>query len=455
MEGEGTCLSCHRGVRLNAGGGGVAVAFPGSLTYTPGVTQRLRITVVDSSGGAMGYQVTARRADNPQLPAGGFTVPAAVSGGFGPGGGGPGGGGPGGGAAGAPIARSRAICWNGDPENDGVPKPTNGCSSDAPVESVIHAMDMQPSASGTVTWEFDFVPPGAPVGPIQIYAAGNAVRGPEERNSRVYTSVYTLQPRDPEKPTIESISLDQGFGSGSVFSPGTWIQISGFALAATIRTSNTVDLVNNMAPSSIDSVQVKIGGKNAFLSFVSDDSLRALVPGDLSAGSLPLTVSVGAMTSAESKLQVATVSPYLAVRAINGKDYAAATFAAGGFVSPPITPGPNGPPGPGPGGPGGPGGGARQAAAGDALLIRGIGFGSASPNIPVGQIAPAGATVSNVAIKVGGKDANVTAVTVVAGSIGAYQIAFTMPDGVPAGDAPIVASVNGIASTQQLVLATR
>ncbi|MFN7925276.1 MAG: hypothetical protein U0Q16_34580 [Bryobacteraceae bacterium] len=461
VDGEGSCLACHRGVKLNAGGGGVAVAFPGSLTYTPGVTQRLRITVVDSSGGAMGYQLTARRADNPAVPAGGFTVPAAVAGGFGPGGGGfpPGGGG---GTPGVIVARSRVICWNGDLENEGNPKPATGCPSDAPIESVTHAQDMQPSTSGTVTWEIDFVPPDSAVGPIQIYAAGNAVRGPEERNSRVYTNLYTLEARDPEKPTINSISLDNGFGTGTVFSPGTWLQLSGFSLAATIRSSNTVDFTNNTAPTSMDSVRVKIGGKNAFLSFVSDDSVRALVPADVSAGSVPMTVSVGPTVSAESKIQIATVSPYLAVRAINGKNYAAANFASGGFVSPPIQPGQGGGPGgggppPGGGGPGGggPGGNARQAAAGDALVIRGIGFGPATPNVPVGQIAPANANVANVSIKVGGKDATVTSVTMVSGAIGAYQIAFTMPDGVAAGEAPIAASVNGIASTQQILLPTR
>jgi hypothetical protein len=256
VEGESTCLNCHRGTGLNAAGGNVTVAFPGSFTYTPGVRQRLRVTLSDSSGGDMGYQVTARRADDPRQAAGSFVVPAAVAGGgFGPGMGGP----PP--AGGVPVARSRVTCWNGDLEADDTPKPAAGCPSTSPIESVTHSNSVVPTSTATATWEFDFVPPDTPVGPIKIYVAGNSVRGPEERNSRPYTAVYQLDPVNPVMPRIESISVDEAFGIGTTFRPGTWLNIVGTSLAATIRSWNDADFTNNIAPTSMDSVVVRIGGQ--------------------------------------------------------------------------------------------------------------------------------------------------------------------------------------------------
>lgn len=446
VEGETTCLSCHRGIRLNAGGGNVVVTFPGSFTYTPGIPQRLRVTVTDTANAGLGFQVTARREDSPQVMAGGFSIPAAAAGN-------------GRGQAGSTVARSHVTCWNGDVDVDDTPKPASGCPSSAPIESVTHSL---PIDAITGTWEFDFVPPSTNVGPIRIYAAGNAVQGPEENNSRVYTSSYLLNALDGVKPEISAITPDSNFGEGTRFSPGTWVQIAGFDLAATLRGSSDYDFTGSVAPTSMDGVQVLAGGKPAFLSSVQPRLLRALLP-DVPAGSTSLTVKVGNMVSAELKIDIATASPYVAVLNQNGKNYARAQFANGGFVTPVFQGGPGGQGGPGvppggPGIPGGPGGGGfqlRQAAAGDALTIQAIGLGPTTPAVPIGTKALANADVPNVTVKLGEKSATVTAARLVEGSVGIYQISFTVPDGLGAGEVAMVVSVNGIASTQNVLLPTR
>ena len=47
--GDTTCnkAGCHVGTNLNAGPGSVKITFPGDMTYTPGVKQRLIVTVAD------------------------------------------------------------------------------------------------------------------------------------------------------------------------------------------------------------------------------------------------------------------------------------------------------------------------------------------------------------------------------------------------------------------------
>lgn len=62
--GDETCTACHTGT-ANPSGGKVEVVFPGALTYTPGVKQKLTVTVRDSPARtANGFQLTARLASN-------------------------------------------------------------------------------------------------------------------------------------------------------------------------------------------------------------------------------------------------------------------------------------------------------------------------------------------------------------------------------------------------------
>src|SRR5271170_6379783 len=59
----GTCLNCHSGPQVS-GSSAIALNFPGGLTYTPGVAQRITLTVNDPGAAAYGFELTARLSTN-------------------------------------------------------------------------------------------------------------------------------------------------------------------------------------------------------------------------------------------------------------------------------------------------------------------------------------------------------------------------------------------------------
>src|SRR5271168_1426663 len=62
-----------RSATAEAPGPGVKVTFPNGLTYTPGVSQNLVVTVADSSQGRWGFQLTARQSSSTSTQAGTFS----------------------------------------------------------------------------------------------------------------------------------------------------------------------------------------------------------------------------------------------------------------------------------------------------------------------------------------------------------------------------------------------
>ncbi len=132
--GEQTCASCHAGT-----GGVVAMDFS-SLTYVPGVTQTIRVTV--RSGIFTGMQITARLASNELQQAGHFTA--------------------------GEFTRLRTV---------------NG------LEYV-----SQNVVTGTTVFTIDWTPPATNVGNVRFYVA--AVVGNDGRTPEPYTSTatYTMAP---------------------------------------------------------------------------------------------------------------------------------------------------------------------------------------------------------------------------------------------------------------------
>ena len=61
--GDQNCTRCHAGTAVNSANGSIKIAT--NLTYTPGVKQRLTITVADSGQRRWGFSLTARLNSNP------------------------------------------------------------------------------------------------------------------------------------------------------------------------------------------------------------------------------------------------------------------------------------------------------------------------------------------------------------------------------------------------------
>src|SRR5436190_17298721 len=72
---NGSCnqLGCHTGTAVNAPGGSVSVTFPNGLSYAPGVTQHLVVTVNDATQRRWGFEMTARLGSDLTKMAGTFS----------------------------------------------------------------------------------------------------------------------------------------------------------------------------------------------------------------------------------------------------------------------------------------------------------------------------------------------------------------------------------------------
>ena len=184
------------------------------------------------------------------------------------------------------------------------------------------------------------------------------------------------------RPTISGVIGAGDFGGFSAIAPGTWIEIYGSELASTTRPWTTADFTGNSAPTSLDGVQVTIGGQSAFVEYVSPGQVNAQVPSNIGTGSMPLTVTSGNVTSAPVNVTVnATEAGLLAPPSfkIGGNQYVVAQFADGTYVLPvgliaSVS--------------------SRPAQPGEEIVIYGIGFGPVVPNLPAGQIATGASQLS-------------------------------------------------------------
>ncbi len=230
-------------------------------------------------------------------------------------------------------------------------------------------------------------------------------------------------------------------------SPGSYIEIYGQQLAGSSRGWGTSDFKNGNAPTQLDGVTVTVGGKNAYVNYVSSTQVNVQVSPSLASGPQPVIVTYNGQSS-DATANTIDVEPLAAgILAplsfkIAGKQYVGATHANGTFVSNGAIPGvASAPPQPG-----------------ETLIFYGIGFGAVTPNSVVfaGAIAASSAKVNaNVQFKIGGVNATVTSATIIQGLVGVYQFNVVVPASAPTGDLSVEVSVNGTALPQTLFLPGR
>jgi hypothetical protein len=144
----------------------------------------------------------------------------------------------------------------------------------------------------------------------------------------------------------------QAFGGFSTFSPGSWIEIYGADLASDSRSWDGSDFNGADAPTSLDGTAVTIGGKSAFIDYISPGQVNALVSSDTPIGSQQLVVRSLAGTSAAYNVTINALQPgLLAPSSFNVKgtpysvavlpdgNYAPAVGAIAGVASRPAKPG--------------------------------------------------------------------------------------------------------------------
>jgi uncharacterized protein (TIGR03437 family) len=233
------------------------------------------------------------------------------------------------------------------------------------------------------------------------------------------------------------------FGGFIVAAPGAWIEIYGSNLASDTTGWSAADFNNGTAPTLLDHVSVDIGGKPAFVDYVSPTQVDALLPFDLATGGdAPLTVTTGDGASTPFNVSIhPTAAGLLAPPSFKfgGSQYVVAQFVDGTYVLPAaaiagIT--------------------SRPAKPGETIVIYGVGFGGVTPNIAAGQIVnEANQLVLPLHIRFGQSTAQVRYAGLAPNLVGLYQFNVVVPDVADSDQVPVTFDLGGVAGTQTLVTA--
>jgi uncharacterized protein (TIGR03437 family) len=236
-----------------------------------------------------------------------------------------------------------------------------------------------------------------------------------------------------QTPAIASVVNAAGFQPGIV--ANSWITIQGTNLAP--QTDDwSHSIINGALPTSLDGVSVSMGGKPAYVYYISPGQLNVLAP-NVPAGQLTVTVTTPGGTSASFAATASLYGPAFFLwpgsqTVATRQDYTyavkAGTFAGAITVA---------------------------AKPGEVLILWATGFGPTFPAAPVGVSAPASggySTASAPTVTIANTQATVYGGALAPGSAGLYQIAIQVPPSLADGDWPIQASIGGVSSPTGIVL---
>ena len=259
---------------------------------------------------------------------------------------------------------------------------------------------------------------------------------------------YLLTPVKP--PVINSIS-SAGLSVPAVatLSPNGLFSIFGttFAPAGMQRVLAKEDLVNNALPTTLANTCVQAGTTKLGLTYVSATQINAIAGSLPSSGKVPLSVLRDCGTAQELasdplNVSVAAQAPEFLyfVQNANGQNPVATIDAqTGAYVGPPnLIPGATFTP----------------AHANDVLTAFGVGWGATNPPTNVGSIATSAAVLAGqYSLSIGGLQAPILYAGLSPSYAGLYQINFSVPPGLLAGNQPLVLTVNGVSSPAGAFLA--
>jgi uncharacterized protein (TIGR03437 family) len=420
----GTCngSQCHVGTTNDpANRGSVSIAFPNGSNYVPGVKQHLVVTVADPTQIAWGFQLTARLASNTTTVAGTLA---------------------------STDQNTTMMCastdFNQQQEAPYAPGQTQTCPAAMPLQYIEHSLtgyNATKGHTGSQTYEFDWTPPATSSGDVKVYVSGNAANGDlTERGDHIYNTSFTLTPAAAgPTPSIDA----GGVVSGASFQPGivagSWLTIKGSNLSPVASDTWNKSIVKGNLPEQLDGVSVTVGGKLAFVYFVSPGQINVQAP-DVGTGPVPVTVSTPNGTSFAVTANVVAQAP--AFFLWPGSQAVATRNSDGGLAVKDGT-----------------FAGATTVAAkpGDVLILWGTGFGPTAPPVAAGIQVPGDKVynTSPVSIKIGTADAQVFGAALSPGFAGLYQVAIQVPGGLADGDHPIKATIAGTSSPDGVILSVK
>jgi uncharacterized protein (TIGR03437 family) len=228
-------------------------------------------------------------------------------------------------------------------------------------------------------------------------------------------------------PSIPAGGITPIDSPANTIQPGSWISIYGsnFASISTIWNGNF--------PTSLGGVSVTINSRPAYLWYVSPGQLNVQAPDDTATGTVPVVVTTPFGTASST----VTLGPYAPSFSLFSGKYPAAIVGTSG---------------PGNSGAGydyiGPAGAfsfpSRPVAAGETIILFGVGFGPTSPTVKAGQAFSGAAPCPTLPqITIGGVPATVAFAGIV--EAGLYQFNVVVPNA-GSGDQLLQASIGGQAT---------
>ena len=394
----GTCNSCHLGTALNKGGGSVVIVMPGGKSYLPGVKQRITVEVTDSAQKRWGFELTARLNSS--------------------------------------LSTGQAGCLAASDNTTQVFNSIGGkpsCTSTS-LQFVTHTVSgTRNGTKGSITFAFDWTPPTTDVGPVTLYAAGNAANGDgTDTGDHIYTTSLELAVATAGPATAVNGVTSMASGNSGT-SPGSWIAINGTSLSNTTRTW-TSDESSAKLPTSLDGVTVQVDGKAAYVQSVSPTRVVALTPSDSFTGLAGITVNNNGAASQSVNATMTATAPSLLVA--SDQRYLLTSHGDNPLASrlddiPSTTP-------PAP----------TSAYAGEVISFFGAGFGPVDPAMTDGVLQAAAAKITTAfTLTVGGEPAQVSFAGLAPGFAGVYQFKTTIPSDLANGDQAVVIQM-GNQSTQ-------
>ncbi len=249
------------------------------MTYTPGVTQQLSVTIQDpaTSQQAYGFQLTARLASDASTMAGSFayldnyTLLMCSQ---------------------PNLQNFRGLC--NTPGIQGCSLSGTTCPSTMTLQYIEHSYtgylnSLQPPHNGSYTYNFNWTPPATDVGNVTIYVAGNAGVGgaPNVMGDHIYTNKYTLTPATGTTIGIDYAAFPTTRVGRPEVVPEGWVSIYGSDFTSPGFTDNWSNaIVNGRLPASLDGVSVSMGGKPAYIYYISPTQINVQAP-DGGAGPFP------------------------------------------------------------------------------------------------------------------------------------------------------------------------
>ena len=249
-------------------------------------------------------------------------------------------------------------------------------------------------------------------------------------------------------PNINNV-VGAGFSTPAVtsISPNGLFTIFGTKLASTTAGLTQAEIVDNQLPTNLGGTCVESGTAKWGLFFVSPGQVNVLAGQLPGAGTAGLTVVTNCGTASEVSspafnVPVAPATPEFLyfLENSNGQNPVAAIDAnTGAYIGTPgLISGANFTP----------------AKAGQVLTAFGVGWGATTSSAPIGTIATAAENLTSpYALTLGGTPVDVAYAGLSPAYAGLYQINFTVPSGLSAGNQPLVLTVNGVSTSATAYIA--